>query len=333
MPYTTTTELRTRLSQEVGDTSPSSDLNTRYVNLLDEAHKKILAGGGELNLNSDGTVRSRPYLFSWALELNPIVFNSEEPITTGTVTVTKNSTAATLSSAPAASVAGWYLKVDGTQKLYRVTAHTAATTALTLDGAYTDTSVVGASYRLVKLDYTIGDGSTNKILAPADYIRTYYPPYRISVVDHPELLSRFPRSLVYQGQPYLMSLKKVSSGQMLVSFSTYPENIERFELQYVKVPTTLDTSGNNPVIPEEDRDILVYFAAFYHMRKTDDARAAEYLAMAQARFEAMKTKDMQFVNANDERFGVVSPLGSEKHVDMESITYLSEDQLRFLGDS
>lgn len=304
MAYETTTELRSLLAQEVGDENPSSTELTRLLGLLDDAHKEIVGGGGVLNVDSAGNMMSRPHVFPWAVERNPMVITTDLPIETGTVSVTSGLTSATLSSAPSDSVANWYFRVGNEDTVYRVTAHTAATTGLTLDTAYLGTTAATATYALFKLDY---DFSASEIMVPAGFARGYHSRDAIPLIGIEEHLDRYPLAELSEGDPDVFGVKHLSSGALTVRFNHYPTEKRRFELRYVKTPTALDTSSSNPIIPREDRKILVHLAAYHQLIYRDDARAQQHLATARAIFQRLKAKGGAFTEHQDKWFGFAPP--------------------------
>lgn len=90
--------------------------------------------------------------WSW-LESREII-EAVPDITTGTVTTTQNSTGITFSSAPAASVAGYFFQTSEADDWYKISTHTAAQTAATLETQYTRTGGAGLSYTLRKVYYS-----------------------------------------------------------------------------------------------------------------------------------------------------------------------------------
>ena len=75
-------------------------------------------------------------------------FQGAAVVSTGTVAVTNGSTTATLSSAPTVSYAGRMFHVQGATTYYRISSHTANTTAMTLSTAYAETTSGAASYHV-----------------------------------------------------------------------------------------------------------------------------------------------------------------------------------------
>lgn len=304
MAYETTTELRSLLAQEVGDENPSSTELTRLLGLLDDAHKEVVGGGGILNVDSAGNLMSRPHIFPWAVERNPLVITTDLPIETGTVAVTAGSASATLSSAPSASVLNWYLRIGNSDTVYRVSAHTAATTGLTLDTVYLGDTDAAAAYTLFKLDY---DFSSSEVMIPAGFARSYKSRDPIPLIGIEEHLDRYPLSELGEGDPDVFGVKHLDDGALTVRFNHYPTEKGRYELRYVKTPTALDTSSSNPIIPREDRKILVHLAAYHQLVYRDDARAQQHLATARAIFRRLKAKSGAFTEQNDAWFGYAPP--------------------------
>lgn len=311
MAYETTTELRDLLAEEVGDTSASTSTLTRFVGLLDRAHKTILSGGGELNMDQRGNPIRRPFLFPWALSSTPIIVNTVAPITAGTASITKDSTSVTMSTSVTPDVANWFIRFNSEEELYRVATHGGSSTAITLDAACVNTTDTAATYTLFKLDYDFGDGSSTKILLPSDSVRAYQSDIggqaKLSIVDLNELSDRYPLFDTSQASPRLLGLVKQGDYSLNLRLSHYPESLERMELQYIPAPTELDTSSENPLIPKHHRTVLVHLAAFYHLRKRDDDRASSHLKSAQNLFDAMIAEARQTYGGQDEKFGHVSP--------------------------
>lgn len=306
MALSTTTELRNFLAEEVGDSNPSSTEQIRLLKLLNSAHLEIVGGGGILNVDNKGRPSPRPVLFSWALEAEPLTVTTSDPITTGTLLVTQGSTAITFSSAPADSVAGWYLQVDGTSTVYRISAHTAASTSATLDSSYVDTTAAAATFVVFKLDYSFGDVS-NLIFLPSEYIRGHKDVKSISMVPAAELRNKYPISERSMQEPTVAGIKSFTDGILEVQFNAYPEDPSRFELFYVATPAELTTGGVNPILPADDRKILVHLAAYYQLLYRDDAKSKEHLNIARFMFKAMQSKDSAFREQNDKRFGYIAP--------------------------
>lgn len=80
----------------------------------------------------------------WKWLRGHVTLNHNAYYTTGTASVTQNSTALTLSTAPSGSKRGHFFSVEGQTEIYRIAQHTASATAVVLDAPYigsTDTDV------------------------------------------------------------------------------------------------------------------------------------------------------------------------------------------------
>ena len=300
----TTSELLTLLKQEVNDVSPSTDTSARYLALLDRAHKAVIAGGGELNLDTAGRPVRDPFIFPWAVSATPKILTLL-PKQEGTASVTNNSASVTASSINSATtnLTGYHVQFDQNKTTYLITLHSG--TAITLDSPYVDSTNSSAAMLAFKLRYDVG---SSDIYFPSDRLRTYGELLQdISIVDLGELYDEYPLSRVYEHDPMLAAIVNQSStGNLTLQFSSYPSDLFRVELYYVPRVSTLTTSGVDPILPNY-RSLLVHLAAYYHLRKRDDDRAQTHFQTAKAMFDALTTEGRQILNSNDEAFGVVKP--------------------------
>lgn len=305
MSYNTTQELLTLLQSEVGDTNPTGQTTQRYLNLLDTAHKAIVGGGGELNLDDSGNAIRRPYLFSWAKAEDPISLTLE-PKQSGTADVTQDNASVTISiNSGTKDLTGWHIRFGQQTTVYRILTHNLQ--VITLNSTYTEVTASAQDFDCFKLIYTIQPIS-GSILLPEDLFRVYYRKTGLSMTDEAELLDQYPLYGVKEGYPQLSGIVKQTSSGIIVRFSHYPKDRQKIDLSFVPKPSDLSVTGSNPIIPnEEKRRILVHLAAFYHMRKRDDDRASSHLKTAQQLFDALTTEDMQFTDANDASYGYIAP--------------------------
>lgn len=84
----------------------------------------------------------------WEWLRGKITLVQDVALTTGTASVTEDSTAVTLSSAPATSRAGYLFSVDGSNETYRITSHTGGSTSLTLDYPFLGSTEALAAYKI-----------------------------------------------------------------------------------------------------------------------------------------------------------------------------------------
>jgi hypothetical protein len=134
-------------------TNGNSPYETDLLNKLNRVHFSLLAGG-TIALGPDATVEIDE-VWPWARSRYPINIELLPAITTGTVTLTNGAEAFSFSSAPSVSVAGWYLKIEGIEGLWRIGTHSANSTSAELECHWPKDSQTGVNFSVFKLDYEI----------------------------------------------------------------------------------------------------------------------------------------------------------------------------------
>lgn len=147
-------------------TNGNSPYEAQVLNYLNRVHFAIVAGG-TIPLGKDTTVEIDE-VWPWARSSRPLLLELQPKYDTGTVSLVLGSEVGAFSSAPSASLAGWYLRVKGRDEVFRIASHTAAATAFELDSAYTDDTgalnfeAFKLDYELVP-DYIVIDSTNNKV--------------------------------------------------------------------------------------------------------------------------------------------------------------------------
>jgi len=180
-------------------------------------------------------------------------------ITTGTVTTTVSSTTITFSSAPAASVAGYYFKTTGDPTIYKISAHTAASTTATLDTAWQDSTTDGSGlgYKLWR-DYA-SLSSTMKDVVVVTHDRRSGPLEMISHATFTERRARYPELEGYPTQVNVFDFD--SSGYKQIRW--YPAAWDKKVILHIEgrqEATALSADADEPLMPVEDRICLFYGA-------------------------------------------------------------------------
>lgn len=305
MALATTSELLAYLKDEAGDTATNATTDSKYIALLDRAHRTIVGGGGELNVDSKGLPVDYPYIFSWAVEDTPITVNVEAPYNTGTMAVTAGSTSATLSADPSKDFDGWFVKIAGDSVVYRVT-NTSTGASFTLDSQYLGTTNAAAEYTLFRLDYTF-EPASGSLLLPADRLRISTFNDWIQLTSRSTLDDKFPLNKVQKSIPHAAGILRQTTDGFKVRLSHYPPTAERLDMYYVKVPETLDTVSVDPILPKHHRIVVPHLALFYLLRRYDDDRAQSHLQTAVNLFRSLKNESGHFLDTYDDMYGVVSP--------------------------
>lgn len=152
--FRTTADVLDLALQNGGEvTNGNSPYESQILNYLNRVHMAIVAGG-TIPLGKDSTVEIDE-TWNWAKARLPLVLELQPAVTTGTVSLTEGSEAGSFSSAPASSLAGWFIRIAGSDDWFRIASHAAAATAFELDAAYTDTTGATLNFTAAKFDYDL----------------------------------------------------------------------------------------------------------------------------------------------------------------------------------
>jgi hypothetical protein len=145
----TSADLVSSVLRRCGENSDStSPYYQQAIDYLDQIHSTVITGGNEFNLEVD-----EPWV--WARARKPLVLEIQPYYATGSVSLTQGSVSGTFSSAPSYSTSGYFLKLDSGPEIYRIAQHTASSTSFSLDAAFPQTTVTGATFKAFKLDYDL----------------------------------------------------------------------------------------------------------------------------------------------------------------------------------
>jgi hypothetical protein len=277
---------------DAGETSNgTSRYHTKALRFLNQAYVAVLSGSNEFEIDFGDP-------WHWARDTDPGILMLEAPVTTGTVTFTNGSAAIVFSSAPAASVEGWFIKVDGRPTIYRIDAHTAASVNATLDSVYLEASGATA-YTCFKLIYNLGQNIL-RLVEPLRHYRTDENLYEVSAEARDKIhsieLNRFrvewPLTRVKQGIPDKFTILRQSESEFTVQLNRYPEEKMRVEYDKISVPEGLiDADDSIPIIPRGDRDVLQYLVTHMILVGKEDDKAAYWMDRAKAKLRSMIRKD------------------------------------------
>lgn len=299
----TTASLLARLKSELRDDVPTSETSARLLDRLNEAHIEIVSGGGILNDTMRGAQSSSPFVFPWALSSDPIVFNTEVPVQNLTATVNKGSATVTLSDTHATSLAGWYIRIDREEEVYRILSHTDGTGTLTLDATFVGEDKAAVYCSIYKLDYTIG----NNILLPTSGFVSAKERRDIPIIDIRQSHKHNVLQNSAEGFPsaaYVVKQDSVTKS-LTVRFDRYAKEVERLEFNYVPVPADLDLVGSNPILPSHHNIMIVELAAYFEYDLRDYSDSKRWLDRATQRFASLKAEARQFTVSNDDDYGKV----------------------------
>lgn len=147
--YRNTEDIVTRILKKTGEpTNGNSSYEASVTEYISDVQRKLVSGATLFSLDCDET-------WPWARSHHPYIIEVRPAYNTGTVSVTNGSNAGTFSSAPSYSVAGWFIRNPTTLEAYRITAHTAAATAFTLETPFLGTTSATWPFEVYKLDYEV----------------------------------------------------------------------------------------------------------------------------------------------------------------------------------
>ena len=226
----------------------------------------------------------------------PLIVQTVPDITTGTVSVTDGGTAATLSSAPAASTANSFIKFASSEDWFRITAHTAATTGLTIDPVAIDTNT-DATYTIRKFFYSTS-AAVDRILA----IRQSITPYQLVEMGRDQFNEIRPDPDA-TGNPKMYMLTGLDSSG-LVQFALWPTPDAEINLiiDYIAEATDLSSDSDVSIIPPKwHTSVMMEGAKWQGFDFLDDTRADQSKKLFYIQLEDMK-KNMRQSKTQHRRF-------------------------------
>lgn len=302
--YTYVSDLLDDILFRAGEpTDSTSDFYAAALRYLNRAYQSIWMGGGELVPEMDEH-------WWWLRKTTPGVLTLQPAIATGTVSVTNNSTSITFSSAPAVDLDNWFFQVDGHDDVFRISAHTAAAAAATLDGVYTGTDAATASYKVFKLEYSLAS-DVLKVIAP---MRGYRDgEVRVPGMDLVALERDYPLATVDEGVPSAFAHVTES----LVRFNRYPgrdsTDLLRLEYDYLYEPDDLEDGAAEPVVPRHYRKVLSDVALMFLFIDKNDDRADAIGLAAKAGLMRMARENRNRQNSmSTGRMGHLYPRADQK---------------------
>jgi len=200
----------------------------------------------------------------------------------GTVAVTPDSTTITFSIAPATSKTGYLFATDNYSEIYVIDAHTAGATTATLSTVYTGALATAATFKVW----------TDVVALPTDcretveVLHSFYtqPMKGIGLQEMRRIVSEAPKRM---GRPAYYSTYDYfdpSSGdgetesdryRLMRVYPSIYENSTTLRIDYVKEVTQLELDEDEPLMPIEDRNVLVYGALARAWKRLGDPQSAE----------------------------------------------------------
>lgn len=304
-----------RGGESTGAGDRNSDMAQWALSYLNRVYLSLCTGGAELlaDVHED---------WWWLWKTPPGVLVLQPEYKTGSVSVTNNSTAGVFSVAPTGSLAGYFLKVQGSllgnADIPRILTHTAGATAFTLDAVFTGQTATAASFDAFKLEYQLAATDILRLISPMRQYRTSDPDYTVQQVDGAAEDASYPLALVEAGMPTRYSIVNVdASGLITVRFNRWggvdPTDFIRLEYDYLFQPTALlDSSSNYPLVPVSYRRMLADWALVYiHQDKNDDRVQTVEARATKGLLAMMKENQKRLGSAGRFRMGHITTRPSD----------------------
>jgi len=207
-------------------------------------------------------------------------------LTTGTVSVTQDSTAIIFSSAPATSVAGQFFTSDSNEEIYRIATHTAAATGATLDADYIGTTDAAANYQVWPYRFALPSNCKEVIEVYTD--RFPVPLDNVGFQEFRRVMQEIPKR---EGLPqtYTVSDFDASENREMYIYPAISTERVLVQVDYIQEAPALDLDGDLPLMPVEDRSVLFLLAlekAWKYINRNTE-RAQETAAEAQEKLALM----------------------------------------------
>lgn len=304
-----------RGAESTGAGDRSSDMVQWALSYLNRAYLSICVGGAELlpDMHED---------WWWLWKTPPGVLVLQPEYNTGGVTVTNNSTAGVFTTPPAASLAGYFLKVQGgligNADIPRIVTHAAGGAAFILDAVFTGQTATAAGFTAFKLEYALPATDILRLISPMRQYRTSDPEFSINQVDGAAADASFPLALVESGTPTRYAIVNQDvNGLLTVRFNrwggTLSTDFIRVEYDYLFQPAALtDAATDFPLVPVPYRRMLADWALVYIFSDKNDDRGQAVEARATKGLRAMQLENQKRLgSAGRFRMGHITPRPSD----------------------
>lgn len=303
-----TGDIKAAVLQHAGElTTGKSPFDRLVLTYINRVYMELLGGGSTFTPDI-----AEPW--PWAKAQTPGVLTLKPAYETDTVALTNGATAGTFATAPNVLLGTFenrILKIEGEPEFYRISQHVPGAAGFILDAEYL--GVTGArNFKALKLEYTVGSQSS-KILRLIEPMRVFKN--QIYTADSqgkvfgmsPEKLSEgFPMQALFQGVPSHFAVVGEVDGVLRVRFNATVAEDTRIEFDYIPQPVELSYSST-PLVPREDRMVLVYGATYWLMVDKEDSRSETFFRLTQSKLQAMFLARRKEYGRTSNNYGRMSP--------------------------
>jgi len=198
----------------------------------------------------------------------------------GTVAVTLGSGTITISDSPDASLGsfvGYNFSAEGDAEIYEITAHTAGSTTITTAPVYNGTTSATKSFKVWKDKFGLPVDCRETVEVGHAFLRQ--PMEGRGRQEFSKIRRRGPK---IEGRPQwyytgdFEGANEATRYRQIDFFPAISPSITNINIDYVREVSALELDGDEPVIPSEDRIILLYGALARMWMKERNPEAAAY---------------------------------------------------------
>lgn len=217
--------------------------------------------------------RARPW--RWLLKQGVIALDAQ--YTTGTVTTNGTTTVTGNGTVWTSAMVGLRFKTDDFEEAYSITAVPSAT-EITLNTPYQGENGSGKGYIIISAEYSLAN-DFDRLLDP----HRSFAPYQLAPLGIVEMNRRWGFYATAGTPKYYTLFPDPSTGAM--KFVLYPgaEEARTLYYDYFRAITPLTSNNDEPLIPENYRDILEIGAFADLLAYKDDSRATSWNAQFERR--------------------------------------------------
>jgi len=270
---------------------------------LNEAYMDLCQGGGAF-------IPQGQIDWLWLRKSPPGVLTLQPIIQAGTATVVHGSTSVTLSVAPTPSVVGRFFRVLSHPDVFRVAAHTAGATAVTLDSPYTGPGAAGMASKLLALEYPLAPDMLRLTGAFRGYRGdSYLGRYEVPIIDLGQMERAWPLSQIESGVPSRAAWVTEDTVRFNRAGGVTSTDLHRLEYDYLVRPPLLTLPGTieEPLVPIERRYVLAQMALVALWEDKNDERRTEMASQVQSAIASMIKAYGYQVFISDPTFAQIAP--------------------------
>jgi len=299
--YQYTTDIKADVLDRANEpTDGTSDFDSVCEDYINRAYQSIWTGGGEL----DPEIQEDWW---WLRSTTPGILTLNPVVTTGTISVTNNSTTMTLSASNATSMAERHIKIDGHDDIFVISAHTAGTTGITSDSVYTGDTDTAATYKIMQLEYDLA----SDVLSVSAPMRVYQNTRsRIIGMELDSLERLWPLRSVDNGVPRNFAMIEEQKVRFSHYGGTSSTDLMRVDYDYKARPAVLAFSASEePLVPWQYRKILADFGLMFMYQRKSDSGFEKAGLMAREGLMSMAKENRKRLGNFGQNFGHIAPRG------------------------